>query len=117
MDNKEYKVVFQLSTNDWSVCQSLVKQIRNVQKEIPSIKVEVVIHGMGVELLFNKNRFSSVFEEMANKGIVMLVCRNTLNEIGSSTSDLISVARVIPSALAHIIVRQSEGWSYIKVGF
>lgn len=107
-----------MSTNDLKVCRSLIKQVRNIQREIPAIKVEVVTHGLGVELLFNNSRFSNVLKAMANKGIMLLACRDTLNERDlSSTSDLISVARIIPSAFAHLIVRKSEGWSYIKVGF
>ncbi|GAL87676.1 hypothetical protein MYP_4906 [Sporocytophaga myxococcoides] len=117
MTDKGYKVVFHLGTNDEQVWKSLIKQIGNVQKEVPAIIVEVITHGLGVELLFSNSRFSNVLEEMANRGILFSACRNTLNERGvSSSSDLISVARIIPSALAHLIFRQSEGWSYIKVG-
>jgi intracellular sulfur oxidation DsrE/DsrF family protein len=117
MDDKEYKVVFQLSTNDEQVCKSMIKQVGNIRKEIPAIKVEIVTHGLGVELLYSDSRLSNVLQEMADRRIVLLACSNSLNERGKLSSGLISVARIIPSALAHLIVRQSDGWSYIKAGF
>jgi len=117
MKDKEYKVVFQLSSNDEQVCKSLLKQIGNVTKELSEIKMEIVTHGPGIELLLLNTRFINLLEEKANRGVRFLVCRNTLIEKAITASEIISVAEIIPSGIAHLIVRQSEGWSYIKAGF
>jgi len=116
--NKELqKVVIQLSSNDTLVHRSLIKQLHNIQKAFKKVTIEVVTHGPGIEFLSKQSPFRNSIEVLNRSGIAFLVCQNTLNEKKVSPQELLPLIKIIPSGLAHVITRQSEGWSYIKAGF
>lgn len=114
---KIQRVVIQLSSNDTLVHRSLLKQLNNIQKAFNTVTIEVVAHGPGIELLSKQSPFKNTVAVLNQKGIAFLVCQNTLNEKNVSPGELVSLIKIIPSGLAHVITRQSEGWSYLKAGF
>ena len=42
------------------------------------------------------------------------MCRNTLTARGLSEADLHPQAEVVPSGVAHLVLRQAEGWAYLR---
>ena len=113
----EHKVVVQLTNNDTLVQKSMIRQLNNILNAFEKIKIEVVVHGPGIELLLNKSPLKNNVALLNQKGVAFLACQNTLNEKKIDRSELLPLCTVVPSGIAHIIVRQSEGWSYIKAGF
>ena len=111
------RVVFQLSSNDTLVHKSLVKQLNNLLTAINNVEIEVITHGPGVTMLQENSAVKNNLEKLEKRGVKFLVCRNTLNEKKIDPKTLLPISSIIPAGLAHIIVRQSEGWSYIKAGF
>lgn len=112
-----YKVVIQLTNDDIKVHKSMVRQINNILKALEQVNIEVVTHGPGLELLLQTSSLKNNLELLTQKGVMFLVCQNTLNEKKIDISQLLSFSKIIPSGVAHIIVRQSEGWTYLKAGF
>ena len=49
--NKQYKIVFQLTSNDTLVHKALIKQISNALTAAPKSKIEVVCHNNGITML------------------------------------------------------------------
>lgn len=117
MKNNEYKVVFQLSNNDTFVQKSLLRQITNLLNAMAGVRVEVVMHSYGIDLLLADSPFRENVEDLRQKGVEFLVCENTIRSEKISPSELAGVTRVVPAGLAHIIQRQGEGWGYIKAGY
>ena len=115
-DNK-YKVVFQLSNDDTLIHKGFVKQLNNLTAAMDNVEIEVVVHGLGAAFLKNDSKFKAEIAHFAASGITFLICRNTLKERKIKETELVPQAEIIPAALAHIIKRQAENWSYIKVGF
>lgn len=111
------KVVFQLSNNDTFVQKSLIRQLNNVLKAIDEIEIEVVTHGYGIDLLLEDTAFQKDIVALHERGVRFLVCRNTLEQDKIAEENLLKFARIVPSGLAHIITRQSQGWSYIKASY
>lgn len=112
-----YKVVFQLSTADTQVHKGFVKQLNNLAAATDDIEIEVVVHGPGAEFLKKESKFKSEIEHFAASGVTFLICRNTLKEKKINENELLPQVKIIPAAIVHIIKRQAENWSYIKVGF
>src|SRR5687768_8390610 len=110
-------VVFQLSNNDTFVQKSLIRQLNNVLKAIEEINIEVVTHGYGIDLLLKNTTFENSIIALHDQGVTFVVCKNTLDQQKISEKALLEFAAVAPSGLAHVITRQSEGWSYIKASF
>ena len=84
---------------------------------MPGVTIEVVTHGPGVEFLFAGSKYENAILQLKHKGITFLVCQNTLKEKKIDPKVFLSAVEIIPAGIAHVIRRQSESWSYIKVGF
>lgn len=112
-----YQVVFQLSSSDTLVHKALTKQLNNLLAAMPGVTIEVVTHGPGITFLQQSSTVKNNLEKLQQLGVTFLACRNTLLEKKIDPGTLLPFASVIPAGLAHIIRRQSEGWSYIKAGF
>ena len=111
-----YKAVIQLSASNTKTQKSLITQLNNIKNAIEHIEIEVVVHGDGLTLLYLENKYNEQLKKLHEQDVHFLVCQNTLLAKQITTESLLPFCNVIPSALAHIIVRQSEGWSYIKAG-
>ena len=113
----KHRVVFQLSNNDPFVQKSLIRQLNSVLKALDVIKIEVVTHSYGIDLLLKDTVFQNNLEGLHDRGVTFMVCQNTLEQEKLCRDGLLDFTEVIPSGVAHVIARQSEGWSYIKASF
>ncbi len=117
MKKNSYRVVFQLSNNDTFIQKSLLRQLNNLVEAMDGVLVEVVTHGYGIDLLVGGSPFKENIEDLNRKGVAFLVCENTLKGEKLDASEFTGIAKPIPAGVAHIVRRQTEGWSYIKVGY
>ena len=113
----KYKVIFQLSDNDTFVQKSLIRQLSNLLEAMKDISVEVVTHGYGIDFLLEDSPFRNNIDALQCKGVDFLACENTLRQENLDRSALLKSTSIVPAGIAHIVQRQSEGWSYIKAGF
>ena len=112
---KEYKVVIQLAGNDVKLQKATIGQVNNILKALENIRIEVVTHSHGIELLFTNSTLKNTLEQLHEKGVAFLVCQNAMDAQNIEKSSLLPFAEIIPSAVAHLIVRQDEGWSYLRM--
>lgn len=117
--NKTHKVVMQLNTADTAVWSSVLGNIKNLQKVWPEkVAIEVVVHGKALNFLVaDKSHLVSEIETMVKKGVVFNACENTMHKYGIKKEMLIPVAGSVPSGVAELVLKQEEGWSYLKSGF
>lgn len=111
-----YNVIFQLSNNDTFVQKSLLRQISSLVDTLKDVRIEVVTHSFGIDLLLRDSPFQGKVAELQEKGVEFLVCENTVRSDKLRQQDFDNV-RIVPAGIAHIIKRQSEGWAYIKAGY
>jgi uncharacterized protein len=111
------EVVFQLSNNNTFVQKSLLHQVSNLIESATDITIEVVTHDYGVDLLQNDAAYTSTLRTLERKGVRFLACGKTLLNKQIEASGMVPFAVIVPGGLAHIIHKQSEGWSYIKAGY
>jgi intracellular sulfur oxidation DsrE/DsrF family protein len=116
---KMHQVVMQLNTADTAVWSSMLGNIRNFQKVWPgNVKVEVVVHGKALNFLVaSKSHLVADVEAMTKLGVVFNACENTMNKYGIKKEMLIPSASSVPSGVAELVVKQEEGWSYLKTGY
>lgn len=96
--------------------KATIGQLNNILNAFEKISVEVVMNGLGIDLVLQESPFTNILEVQHQKGIQFTVCRNTLNQKNLTASNFLPFVTIVPSALAHIIIKQHEGWSYIKAG-
>jgi len=116
---KMHQVVMQLNTADTAVWSSMLGNIRNFQKVWPgNVKIEVVVHGKALNFLVaSKSHLVADVEAMTKLGVVFNACENTMNKYGIKKEMLIPSASSVPSGVAELVVKQEEGWSYLKTGY
>lgn len=79
------------------------------------VVVEVAVHGKAYGLLLQQeNPLLEPVNTLAARSVRWLICHNTMKSHHLKETDLPEYATIIPSAVAHLIERQLEGWAYIK---
>lgn len=117
-DTRQHRIVFHVATGDTLAYRALTKQLSNVLAYWPTASLEVVIHNKGIGFM---RRDQSVFEPeiqaLKSKGVVFAVCENTMKQQKLTKDQILGQAIFVPVGLAELVIRQEEGWSYIKAGF
>jgi len=115
---RQHRIVMQLTSGDTLVHKNLMKQFRNMKEAAPTMQLEVVCHGPGMDMLMSdRSVVQDKVKEFAAKGIVFLACENTIAERKLDRSMVLPEAGYVKAGIIHIVERQEEGWSYIKAGF
>jgi hypothetical protein len=116
--NKQYKIVFQLTSNDTLVHKALIKQISNALTAAPKSKIEVVCHNNGITMLqSNVTKQAEGIKKLATQGVVFAACENTMKERKIDKSTIVSEAIFVPAGIIEIADKQDKKWAYIKAGF
>jgi intracellular sulfur oxidation DsrE/DsrF family protein len=113
-----HKVVIQLNTADTAAWSGVIGNIKNLSKVWPgNIKIEVVVHGKALDFLVAaKSHLVTDIDQLAKKGVVFNACENTMGKYGITKQMLIPSVFSVPSGVAEIILKQEEGWSYLRAG-
>ncbi len=109
----------QLSSNDTLAWKGLMNNLKNVKAGWgDSVSIEVVAHGPGIELLMKeKTTQREKIAAFTKMGIVFVGCQNTMREKNIQLASIIPEAGVVPMGIGEIVIKQEQGWSYIKAGF
>jgi len=113
----EHKIIFQLTDGNAEVHQKFIRQLQNVLNAAPNAKIEVVTQGMGIDLLkLEQNTFEEELIDLSTKGIVFVICENTLKQRSMNKTQFLPLAGFVPSAILELVQKQEQGWIYIKAG-
>lgn len=113
-----HKIVFQLATDVVKEHGSLTRQLNNVLNFWPQAEIEVVVHSAALEFIMNeKTSVKPEIEALMNRGVKFAVCQNTMKRKKVAESEIINGAIFVPVGIAEIVLKQEEGYSYIKAGY
>ncbi|WP_259013935.1 DsrE family protein [Emticicia fluvialis] len=114
---KTHKLLIDLNSADTTDQAAVLRQIRNLWRELPDTKVEVLIHGQAISAIRKETSpFAVQIEKLQKEGVTFAVCRNTMKRYKLAEADMLSSASFVPSAIAETVLKQEEGWSYQKAG-
>jgi intracellular sulfur oxidation DsrE/DsrF family protein len=115
----KHNIVMQLTSNDAKVHKGLVKQLNNLKDGWGGdLSVELVLHGPGVDFLRDSvTKFAPEIAKLKARGVVFAVCENSLRERKIDKSEIIAGHEYVKMGIGEIVLKQEEGWSYIKAGF
>ena len=118
-NNAIHKVVMQLASSDTSEHRGLMMNLKNIKEGWgDSVVVEVVVHGPGIDLVTKgKSTQASTIQDMVKRGIQFVVCRNTMKQKNISEDQIIPNVGIVPMAIGEIVMKQEQGWSYLKAGY
>lgn len=111
------RVAWDLSSADTAVQGGVFRQINNARAQKPELQIEVVFHGQAVLSLLKEDKsFEARVKAAKEKGVIIAVCNNSLRRLKIDPAQLMPETTVVPSAVVELIVKQSEGWAYLKAG-
>ena len=114
---KPYNIVFDLTTSDTATHQRLIRWINGILTSHPDAKIEVVFYGKAFDMIVkDKSTVSGdVIKLGTNKKVTFAACEHAMQVFNISKNQLLDGVSTVPDALYELIIKQAEGYGYIKV--
>ncbi|RZD14186.1 MAG: hypothetical protein EVJ47_08110 [Candidatus Acidulodesulfobacterium ferriphilum] len=117
VQGKVYKALYVIDVNKRAVMKKTIKNIKNLLND-PRVKghirIELIAFSPGVHIYFKGNGFKNALLKLKKDGVEIAECANTLYELHIPPSKLYSFVKMVPSAQGEIVIREAEGWAYLK---
>jgi intracellular sulfur oxidation DsrE/DsrF family protein len=112
-----YRVVFDLTSRDTLEQKAVLRWLKEVGTSSPNAQMEVVMYGKGFELVMpEKSAYApEVKEAMKNPKVAFRVCAIALKNNNVVTSQLLPGVETVPDGIHELVMKQQDGWGYIKV--
>jgi len=119
-----HRLVLYITEADMAKMNAVLDVAANVSRHYSSlgeeVEIEVVAFGQGLQLLREdtspvKSRLTNFMQSMVN--VTFQACGNTLDTMERSEGQrppLIEGAGVVQTGVAHLILRQEEGWTLVR---
>ena len=113
-----YNVVFDITTKDTNVHKAVIRWCNEIVNANPDAKLEVVYYGQSLEMITQGK--SVVANEVARlssgKNVSFAVCQQAMKKWNIDKSQLIPGVGSVPDGIYEILLKQKEGFAYIKAG-
>jgi intracellular sulfur oxidation DsrE/DsrF family protein len=115
-ETPRFKLLIQVSEDSTDKLALAVNHAKHVQDTLgrENVAIELVAWGPGVKTLRYYTPLDDELKEMHHRGVRIVACEKSLYAAKLKRTDLIRSFNLatVPSGLAEITVRQSEGWAY-----
>ena len=123
--SEETRIVFHLTDPDQAVAGELLDEVEGMLEAYGAngrnLRVEIVSHSDGLGLLRERlSQHKARIRQLAGRfdNLTFVACQNTIDRLRVEKGievELIPDAEVIKSGVSHVVKRQKQGWSYIRV--
>jgi uncharacterized protein len=114
---KDYKVVFDMTSNDSVNQKNLIRWIDEILNAEPNAQIEAVFYYQSVPMVVRDKsmRTDDIMRVTAHKNVAIRVCAIALKAQHFEPAQLLTGVQTVPDGIYEIIKKQHEGWGYIKV--
>jgi len=114
---KPYNIVFDLTTSDTATHQRVIRWINGILVSHPDAKIEVVFYGKALDMIVkNKSTVAGdVIKLGTEKKVTFAACEHAMQVFNISKDQLLNGVSTVPDALYELVIKQAEGYGYIKV--
>jgi len=110
-----HKVAFQVSDADPQKWSLTLGNAANAARELgKDTVIEIVVFGPGIGMLKAGSVVEARVQEAIAAGVDVRACQNTMRGNHLEPKDMIARVGYVPSGVAELIRRQSEGYAYIR---
>jgi len=114
---KPYNIVFDLTTSDTATHQRLIRWINGIITSHPDAKIEVVFYGKALDMIVKDK--STVVGDVIKLGsenkVTFAACEHAMQVFNINKSQLLNGVTTVPDSLYELVIKQAEGYGYIKV--
>lgn len=114
---KTYHAIYVISANNKIKMNKIIDNIKNALNDPRlkgHIKIELMAFSAGTHLYFKGNGREKALLQLKKMGVELAQCANSLYELHIPISKLYPFIKIVPSAQGEIILRESEGYAYLK---
>ena len=108
------KVVFQMSDNDPRKWQLTLNNMKNLHATMPDAAIELVAYGPGIAMLDSMSPAGKGIKGALADGATVAACENTMKALKLEKADLLPDISFVPSGVAELVEKQSQGYAYIR---
>ena len=114
---KNYRVVFDVTSQDTTDHKLAIRWANEVLKAEPTAQVEIVLFGKSLAMITNQKSIvaTDITKLTSNKNASVKVCSVAMKANHVDQSQLVPGVQTVPDGIYEIISKQREGWGYIKV--
>lgn len=110
------KVIYHVDENEkWQLCLGNVRNMLKYGEENKTtFEIEILANSTAVEKLKKESEWEQQINELLENGVVIAACQNALNAQKIIKEDLIDQITIVPAGVVELVIRQNEGFAYIK---
>ena len=114
---KPYTIVFDLTTSDTATHQRVIRWINGILASNPDAKMEVVFYGKALDMIVKDKSTvaGDVIKLGTGKKVTFAACEHAMQVFNINKNQLLNGVTTVPDALYELVIRQAEGYGYIKV--
>ena len=114
---KPYTIVFDLTTNDTATHQRVIRWVNGILASHPDAKIEVVFYGRSLDMIVKDKSTvaGDVIKLGTDKKVTFAACEHAMQVFNISKNQLLDGVTTVPDALYELVIKQAEGYGYIKV--
>jgi intracellular sulfur oxidation DsrE/DsrF family protein len=114
---KPYSMVFDLTTSDTATHQRVIRWINGILTAHPDTKIEVVFYGKALDMIVKDKSTvaGDVIKLGTDKKVTFAACEHAMQVFNISKNQLLNGVITVPDALYELVIKQAEGYGYIKV--
>jgi uncharacterized protein len=113
----QIKAIFHIDNlSNWNLLLKNVSNLLNVI-DTKNSKIEVLANSEAVKIYNSSNDLNKeviFIRDLNNKGVKFVACNNSLNSLNLKKEDLIDFVNIVPVGVLELIIKQQEGYAYIK---
>jgi intracellular sulfur oxidation DsrE/DsrF family protein len=113
---KRHKLVMQVSDADPAKWNLALNNARNVQQDVgaANVDLEIVAYGPGIGMLKRDSPVAARLKDATDAGIKLMACQNTMAIQKLVAADMSPVVGYVPSGVSELMLKQGEGWAYVR---
>jgi intracellular sulfur oxidation DsrE/DsrF family protein len=115
--SRPYNIVFDITTGDTATHTRVIRWSKGILESFPDAKIEIVFYGKALDMIVNGRSTvtNDVIKLATEKKVTFAVCEHAMQVFNIDKSQLLNGVITVPDALYELIIRQQEGYGYIKV--
>jgi len=112
---KKYRVIFHI--DEIKKSKLVLGNIKNLIKDLgeENLEIELLANSEAVKLMLkNSNEFLEELNSLKLQNVTFVACSNSLYQMNLGKELLFDFCIVVPSGVGEVVIKQSNGYSYIK---
>jgi intracellular sulfur oxidation DsrE/DsrF family protein len=114
---KPFNIVFDITSKDTIDHKLVLHWIKEITENHPDANIEVVFYSKSLSMITtDKSTVADQVKEFAKKpNVAFRVCEIAMKNNNVAKSQLLPGVGTVPDGLYELVMKQQDGWGYIKV--